>query len=214
LAYIIGEITRSILEDGIPVTSQGKRTLCITRNAKIRMVEQVISFHPNRNPGVPKERRAQPRWPGIAAAGMRYELSPGPGYKREIAHARGAFPVPSFLGGATDFAHAKPITVASGDDSRVGDTVLPTERRFAVRGTFQDYDSSLRYSVLLKDPPLSDAEPMFSVGCGRIPPKYSDLLTKVLGPNFEIEDVPPGKYLITAGAALPAAPVLCGTRAQ
>ena len=49
LAYVIGEITRRILEDGIPVTSQGKRTLCITRNTKIRMVEQVISFHSNRN---------------------------------------------------------------------------------------------------------------------------------------------------------------------
>ena len=49
LALVIGEITRRILEDGIPVTSKGKRTLGITRNAKIRMVEQVISFHSNRN---------------------------------------------------------------------------------------------------------------------------------------------------------------------
>jgi hypothetical protein len=97
--------------------------------------------------------------------------------EREIAHERGTFTAPSFLGDTTDFAHAKPITVASGDDSRVGDIVLRTERRFAVRGTFQDYDSSLRYSVLLKDPPLSAAEPMFSVGCGRIPPKYSDLIS-------------------------------------
>jgi len=49
LACVSGEITRRIFEDGIPVTSQRKRTLCITRNTKIRMVEQVISFHSNRN---------------------------------------------------------------------------------------------------------------------------------------------------------------------
>src|SRR5580704_12986775 len=48
-ACVIGKITRRILEDGIPVTSQGKRTLCITRNSKIRMVEQVISLHSNRD---------------------------------------------------------------------------------------------------------------------------------------------------------------------
>jgi len=49
LAYVIGKITRSILEDSIPVTSKGKRALCITRSSKIRMVEQVISFHPKRD---------------------------------------------------------------------------------------------------------------------------------------------------------------------
>jgi hypothetical protein len=46
-ACVIGEITRRIIE--VPVTSQGKRSLRITRNTKIRMVEQVISFHSNRN---------------------------------------------------------------------------------------------------------------------------------------------------------------------
>jgi len=45
LASVIGEITLRILEDGIPVTSKGKRTLCIAWNAKIRMVKEVISFH-------------------------------------------------------------------------------------------------------------------------------------------------------------------------
>ena len=49
LACVIGEITRRIFEDGIPVTPKGKRTLCVARNAKIRMVEEVISFHSNRN---------------------------------------------------------------------------------------------------------------------------------------------------------------------
>ena len=49
LARVSGEITGRILEDGVPVASQGKRTLCIARNPKIRMVEQVISFHSNRN---------------------------------------------------------------------------------------------------------------------------------------------------------------------
>src|SRR5580658_780438 len=49
LACVSGEITRRILEDGIPGTSEGKRALCITRNTKIRMIEQVISFHSNRN---------------------------------------------------------------------------------------------------------------------------------------------------------------------
>jgi hypothetical protein len=39
LPHIIGKITRRVLEDGITVTSKGKRTLCITRNAKIRMIE-------------------------------------------------------------------------------------------------------------------------------------------------------------------------------
>ena len=49
LACVSGEITRRILEDGIPVTPQGKRILCVARYAKIRMVEQIISFHSHRN---------------------------------------------------------------------------------------------------------------------------------------------------------------------
>src|SRR5580692_5630132 len=49
LAGVSGEITRRILEDGIPGSSQEKRTLGVTRNAKIRMVEHVIGFHSNPN---------------------------------------------------------------------------------------------------------------------------------------------------------------------
>src|SRR5580704_26615 len=49
LAGISGEITRRILEDGIPGSSQEKRALGVTRNAKIGMVEKVISFRPNRD---------------------------------------------------------------------------------------------------------------------------------------------------------------------
>ena len=49
LAGVSGEITCRILEDGIPRSSQEKRTLGVTRNAEIRMVEKVISFRPNRD---------------------------------------------------------------------------------------------------------------------------------------------------------------------
>src|SRR5580693_4458210 len=42
-------MTHRILEDGIPVAAEGKRALGITRNTKIWMVEQVVSFHSNRN---------------------------------------------------------------------------------------------------------------------------------------------------------------------
>src|SRR5580692_7177158 len=49
LARVSGEITRGILEDGIPRSSQEKRTLGVTRNAKVGMVEKVISFRPNRD---------------------------------------------------------------------------------------------------------------------------------------------------------------------
>jgi hypothetical protein len=49
LACVSGEITRRVLEDGIAVTSHDERILRITRNTKIRVVEHVISFHPNRN---------------------------------------------------------------------------------------------------------------------------------------------------------------------
>ncbi len=49
LADIIGETTRRIFEDGIPITSQDKRALCVARHTEIRMVEQVIGFHSNRD---------------------------------------------------------------------------------------------------------------------------------------------------------------------
>src|SRR5580700_3713612 len=41
LAGVSGEITRRILEDGIPGSSQEKRTLGVTWNTKIGMVKQV-----------------------------------------------------------------------------------------------------------------------------------------------------------------------------
>lgn len=56
-AHVIGEITCRILEDGVPVTSKAKRTLCITRNAEIRMVEHVIRFNSNRNPSLFSDRK-------------------------------------------------------------------------------------------------------------------------------------------------------------
>jgi hypothetical protein len=63
LACVIREITRRILEDGVTVTSQGKRTLCVARNTKIRMVEQVISFHANRNlPSIGDRKILVQRW--------------------------------------------------------------------------------------------------------------------------------------------------------
>jgi hypothetical protein len=43
-AYVVGEIARSILEDGISVPSQGKRSLCVTRDCEIRMIEQIVGF--------------------------------------------------------------------------------------------------------------------------------------------------------------------------
>src|SRR6516225_5054548 len=43
-ADVVGETTRCIREDGISVSSQGKRTLRITWDCKIRMVEQIVGF--------------------------------------------------------------------------------------------------------------------------------------------------------------------------
>ena len=48
-AGVSGEITERILEDGIPGPSQEKRTLSVTRNTEIRVVENVIRFQSNRN---------------------------------------------------------------------------------------------------------------------------------------------------------------------
>src|SRR5580658_7423024 len=48
LTCVSGEIARRVLEDGIPGSSQEKRILGVTRNTKIRMVEQVIGFQSNR----------------------------------------------------------------------------------------------------------------------------------------------------------------------
>src|SRR5215831_16034279 len=43
-ADVVGEITRCIFEDGVSVPSQGKRTLRVARDCKIRMIEQIVSF--------------------------------------------------------------------------------------------------------------------------------------------------------------------------
>ena len=48
-AYVVGEIARSILEDCISVASQSKRTLRVTRDCEIRMIEQIVGFRSNRN---------------------------------------------------------------------------------------------------------------------------------------------------------------------
>ena len=78
MACVIGEITRRILEDGIPVTSQGKRTLCITRNAKIRMVEQVISFHSNCNLPLFSDRKIfVQRWVKLRERGLPQDIPSG-----------------------------------------------------------------------------------------------------------------------------------------
>ena len=78
LASVIGEITRRILEHGVPVTSQGKRTLCIARNTKIRMVEQVISFHANRNlPSISDRKILVQRWVKLRESRPAQDISPG-----------------------------------------------------------------------------------------------------------------------------------------
>src|SRR5579863_6905640 len=57
LACVSGEITGRIPENGFPVTAQGKRTLCVTRDTKIRMVEQIIGFYSNCNLPVFSDRK-------------------------------------------------------------------------------------------------------------------------------------------------------------
>ena len=48
-AYVVGEIARWIFEDGISVASQGERTLRVTRDGEIRMIEQIVGFRSKRN---------------------------------------------------------------------------------------------------------------------------------------------------------------------
>jgi hypothetical protein len=43
-ADIFGEITCWILENGVSVPSEGERTLRVTRNRKIRVIEQIVGF--------------------------------------------------------------------------------------------------------------------------------------------------------------------------
>jgi hypothetical protein len=48
-AGIVGEITRCVSEDGVSVSSQRKRALGITRDCKIRMIEQIVGFRSHRD---------------------------------------------------------------------------------------------------------------------------------------------------------------------
>lgn len=43
-ADVFGEITSCIFENGVSVPSQGERTLRVTRDCKIRMIEQIVGF--------------------------------------------------------------------------------------------------------------------------------------------------------------------------
>jgi hypothetical protein len=45
-AYVVGEIARSIFEDGSSVPSQGKRALRVTRDCEIRVIEQIVGLLP------------------------------------------------------------------------------------------------------------------------------------------------------------------------
>ena len=49
LADIVGETTRCIREHGISVPSQRERTLRVTRNCKIWMIEQIVGLHSESN---------------------------------------------------------------------------------------------------------------------------------------------------------------------
>ena len=43
-ADVVGEVTRRIREHGVSIPSQGERTLRITRDGKIGMIEQIVGF--------------------------------------------------------------------------------------------------------------------------------------------------------------------------
>src|SRR5262245_34179715 len=43
-AYVVGESPGCIFEDGVSVPSQRKRTLRVTRDREIRMIEQIVGF--------------------------------------------------------------------------------------------------------------------------------------------------------------------------
>ena len=43
-ADVAGEITRNVFEDGVAVPSQGERTLRVTRDRKILMIEQIVGL--------------------------------------------------------------------------------------------------------------------------------------------------------------------------
>ena len=46
---VVGETTCCIREHGVSVSSQRKRTLRVTRNCIIRMIEEIVGFGPKRN---------------------------------------------------------------------------------------------------------------------------------------------------------------------
>ncbi len=115
---------------------------------------------------------------------------------REMQRVRGFWFVPTYLAG-TDFATGKAVVVSPGSDIRLPEIVLGTEHRFSIRGKFTEYESGRHYSVLLRDIPEHHEYESFHVGWPP-PPKYSELETKISGQEFEIRDVPPGKYFVTA----------------
>jgi len=41
---VISEVTRRVFENGISISAQGERTLRVTRDCKIRMIQQIVSF--------------------------------------------------------------------------------------------------------------------------------------------------------------------------
>jgi len=47
--WVVGEITRSVFEDSVSVTSEGDRTLRVTRDCEIRMIEQIVGFRSKHN---------------------------------------------------------------------------------------------------------------------------------------------------------------------
>ena len=50
-AGVIGEIGSCIFEDRVAVPSQSKGALCISRNSEIWVIEQVVGFHSEHDPG-------------------------------------------------------------------------------------------------------------------------------------------------------------------
>ena len=48
-ANVVGELTCCIFEDGVSVPSQSKRSLCVTWDCEIRVIEQIVGFHPKHN---------------------------------------------------------------------------------------------------------------------------------------------------------------------
>src|SRR5579863_2292715 len=78
LACVGGEITGGILEDGFPVSSQGKRTLRITGNTKIRMVEQIIGFDSNgKLPVFSNHKILVQRWVKLRESGPPQDVASG-----------------------------------------------------------------------------------------------------------------------------------------